>query len=52
MLSCIPSEIHIKFLVQTWEPKQFKVPNIDGFILWLVSNKKSSHRGFGGITLS
>jgi exonuclease III len=49
ILSWIPSEIDIIFLVETWEHEESKVPNIDGFILWSTWNKKSSHRGVGGI---
>jgi hypothetical protein len=44
-----PSEIDIILLVETWEHEESKVPNIEGFVLWLVWNKRSYHRGIGGI---
>jgi hypothetical protein len=49
ILSWISSDIDIIFLVETWEHEESKVPNIEGFVLWSTWNKKSSHRGVGGI---
>ena len=50
MISWIPSDIDIICLVETWEHEESKVPNIEGFVLWLAWNKKSHRRGIGGIT--
>jgi hypothetical protein len=36
-------------LVETWEHEESKVPNIEGFVSWWTWNKKSHHRGIGGI---
>jgi hypothetical protein len=59
MISWILSDIDIICLVETWEHEEFKVPNVEGFVLWSAWNKKSvlwsawnkkSHRrGIGGI---
>ena len=49
MISWILSDIDIICLVETWEHEEFKVPNIEGFVLWSAWNKKSHHRGIGGI---
>ena len=48
-LSWISNEVDIILLVETWEHEESKVPNIDGFILWLIWNKRSYRRGIGGI---
>jgi hypothetical protein len=37
-------------LVETWEHEESRVPNIEGFVLWSIWNKRSSCRGIGGIT--
>jgi hypothetical protein len=49
MISWIPSDIDIVCLVETWEHEESKVPHIEGFVLWSTWNKKSHHRGIGGI---
>jgi hypothetical protein len=49
MISWIPSDIDIICLVATWEHEESKVPNIEGFVLWLTWNKKSHCRGIGDI---
>jgi hypothetical protein len=49
MISCIASDIDIICLVETWKHEQFKVLNIEGIFFWLAWNKKSHHRGIGGI---
>ena len=49
MLSWIQSDIDIIFLVETWEHDKSKVPNMEGFVLWSVWNKKSHRRGIEGI---
>jgi hypothetical protein len=49
MISWIPSDIVIICLVETWEHEESKVPNIEGFVLWLTWNKKSHCRGIGGL---
>ena len=49
MISWIPSDIDIICLAETWEHEESKVPNIEGFVLWLAWNKKSYHRGIGDI---
>ena len=48
-LSWISNDVDIIFLVETWEHKESKVPNIDGFKLCSTLNKQSSHRDIGGI---
>jgi len=48
-LSWISNDVDIIFLVETWEHEESKVPNIDGFMLWSISNKRSSRRGIRGI---
>ena len=48
-LSWISNEVDIILLVEAWEHKESKVPNIDGFVLWSTWNKQSYHRGLGGI---
>ena len=48
-LSWISNEVDIIFLVETWEHAESRVPNIDGFVLWSIWNKRSSRRGIGGI---
>jgi hypothetical protein len=50
MISWIPSNIDVIFLVETWENEESMVPNIEGFVLWSAWNKKSYHRGIGGIS--
>jgi hypothetical protein len=50
MISWISSDIDIICLVETWEHDESKVPNIEGFVLWLTWNKKSHRRGIGGIS--
>jgi hypothetical protein len=40
MLSWISSEIDIIPMVKTWEHEESEVPNIEGFVLWSVWNKK------------
>ena len=35
--------------VETWEHDESKVPNIDGFVLWSIWNKRSYRRGIRGI---
>jgi hypothetical protein len=49
MVSWIPSDIDIIYLVETWESEESKVHNIEGFVLWSVWNKKSHPRGIRGI---
>jgi hypothetical protein len=49
MISWIPSDIDINYLVQTWKNEESNVPNIQGLVLWLTWNKKIHHRGMGGI---
>jgi hypothetical protein len=49
MISWILSDIDIMCLVETWEHEESKVPNIEGFVSWWTWNKKSHHRGIGGI---
>jgi exonuclease III len=49
MISWIPSDIDIICLAETWEHEESKVPNMEGFVLWLAWNKKSHRRGIGGI---
>ena len=49
-LSWIPSEIDIILFVETWEHKESKVPDIDGYVLWLIWNKCLCRRGIGGIS--
>ena len=49
MISWILSDIDIICLVETWGHEESKVPNIEGFVLWSAWNKKSHHRGIGGI---
>jgi hypothetical protein len=49
MLSWILSEIDIRFLVEIWAYEEYMVSNIKGFVLWSTWNKKSYHRGIGGI---
>jgi hypothetical protein len=49
MISWILSDNNIIYLVEIWEHEESKVPNIEGFLLWLAWNKKSHHRGIGGI---
>jgi hypothetical protein len=49
MLSWIPSDIDIIFLLETWNREESKVPNIDIFVLWSAWNKKSYHKWIGGI---
>jgi hypothetical protein len=50
-LGCVEcsTDIDIIYLVETWEHEESKVPNIEGFVLWLAWNKKSHRRGIGGI---
>jgi len=48
-LSWISNEVDIILLVETWEHKESRVPNIDGFVLWSTWNKRSPRRGIGGI---
>ena len=48
-LSWIPSEIDIILLVETWEHEESKVPDINGYVLWSILNKRSCHRGIGDI---
>jgi hypothetical protein len=50
MISWISSDIDIICLVETCEHEESKVPNIEGFVLWLAWNKKSHRRGIRGIT--
>jgi hypothetical protein len=50
MISWIQSDIDIIYLVETWEHEEYKVPNIEGFVLWSAWNKKSHRRGIGGTT--
>ena len=49
MLSWIPSDIDLIFLVETGKHDESRVPHLDGFTLRSVWNKKASQRGFGGI---
>jgi hypothetical protein len=49
MISWIPSDIDIICLAETWEHEESKVPNMEGFVLWLAWNKKSHRRGIGDI---
>jgi hypothetical protein len=49
MISWILSDIDIICLVEIWEHEESKVPNIEGFFLWLAWNKNYYHRGIGGI---
>ena len=49
MTSWIPSDIDIIYLDETWEHEESKVPNMEGFVLWLAWNKKSHRRGIGDI---
>ena len=48
-LSWISNEVDVILLVETWEHEESKVPNIDGFVLWSIWNKRSYRRGTGGI---
>ena len=48
-LSWISNEVNIILLVETWEHKESKLRNIDGFILLSISKKRSYRRGIGGI---
>ena len=49
MISWIPSDIDIICLAETWEHEDYKVPNMEWFVLWSAWNKKSHRRGIGGI---
>ena len=49
MLSSILSEIDIILLIEILEHEESKVPNVKGFVLWLVLNKRSYHIGIKGI---
>ena len=48
-LSWISNEVDIILLVETWEHEEYTVPDIDGFVLCSIWNKRSYHRGIGGI---
>jgi hypothetical protein len=49
MISWISSDIDIICFVETWEDEDSNVPNIEGFVLRSAWNKRSHHRGIGGI---
>ena len=48
-ISWISNEVDIILLVETWEHEESKAPNIDGFLLWSIWNKRSYCRRIGGI---
>jgi hypothetical protein len=49
MISWILSDLDIICLEGTWEHEDSKVPNMEGFVLWLAWNKKYHRRGIGDI---